>query len=212
MRPSGAKMQPRFIVSRAQLTLPANDCDTDAAQPWQAKRMALAPETAGTRPWWWLGQDSRTPQVIISQKFDHSSFVLFSVIGSAATKRLLVVMIAVLLTMIGASQAAANSTPEAKAAAAERMMRDSNCFSCHMIDHKFIGPAFAAVARRYAKERRSVIVPKLVEKVRAGGSGDWGHIPMVAHPKLNKAKITQMVEWVLSLKSAAAIKSAEAQK
>lgn len=93
---------------------------------------------------------------------------------------------------------AADKTPKAEA-----MMKSSDCFSCHAIDKKVIGPSFEEVAQRYARNKRSVIVPKLVEKVKKGGAGDWGAIPMAPHPNLTKAQITEMVDWVLSLKGKA---------
>lgn len=91
---------------------------------------------------------------------------------------------------------AANTNPppgEVKAKA-------SDCFSCHAIDHKLVGPAYQDVAKRYAGQGNAVIAT-LVQKIKKGGSGHWGDIPMTPHPQLSDADITTIVKWILSLKS-----------
>jgi cytochrome c len=83
-----------------------------------------------------------------------------------------------------------------------------DCVSCHAVDHSLVGPAFTAIANRYAGE--AGIVTKLSEKIKTGGSGAWGKIPMTPHSKLTDAQLRMMVEWILSLKkqqSAAPVKS-----
>jgi cytochrome c len=85
----------------------------------------------------------------------------------------------------------------------------SDCFACHAIDHKVVGPAYDAVARRYAGQGDAV-VDKLADKVIDGGSGNWGTIAMTPHPDLGKAKARTIVRWILSLKPAAATASATA--
>jgi cytochrome c len=92
----------------------------------------------------------------------------------------------------------------------EALVKSSDCLSCHAIDHKVVGPAFQSVAQRYAGQPG--IVPKLVEKVRKGGSGNWGSVAMTPHPNLSTADLTAMVEWVLSLRPAASAKKAPAAR
>jgi len=91
---------------------------------------------------------------------------------------------------------------DAKMSDGEAKARASNCFSCHAIDHKLVGPAYDEVARRYAGQGETVVAT-LVKKVKMGGSGNWGDVPMTAHPELGDADITLMVKWILSLKPAA---------
>ncbi|HTB21085.1 MAG TPA: c-type cytochrome [bacterium] len=80
--------------------------------------------------------------------------------------------------------------------ATETMMKQSDCFTCHSVNAKVIGPAYKDVAKKYRN------VPgaeeTLVAKVRAGGSGNWGAVPMVAHPQLSDAQLHAMVKWVLA--------------
>jgi len=85
--------------------------------------------------------------------------------------------------------------------AGERLARQSDCFSCHAIDHKVVGPALADVAKRYRGQ--ADVVPKLADKIRAGGSGAWGDVAMTPHPNLSTANLTAIVQWVLSLKAQA---------
>ena len=76
----------------------------------------------------------------------------------------------------------------------------SDCFACHAIDHKVVGPAYREVAQRYAGKGATVI-RTLVQKIKKGGAGNWGDIPMTAHPKLSNADLTLMVKWILALGS-----------
>lgn len=78
----------------------------------------------------------------------------------------------------------------------------SNCFACHAIDHKVVGPSFAAIATRYAGADAATR-DKLAEKIVKGGAGNWGEVPMTPHPELAGAKAHALVEWVLSLKPGA---------
>jgi cytochrome c len=82
----------------------------------------------------------------------------------------------------------------------KKLVDSNDCVSCHTMDHPLVGPAFTAIAKRYAGE--AGIVSKLSEKIKVGGSGAWGKIPMTPHPKLARAQLQMMVEWILSLKGA----------
>ncbi len=84
----------------------------------------------------------------------------------------------------------------------EAKARASDCFSCHAVDHKLVGPAYEAVAKRYAKGG-NVVVDTLVAKIKKGGAGNWGDIPMTPHPQLSDADLTAMVKWILSLQGTA---------
>ena len=80
--------------------------------------------------------------------------------------------------------------------ATEAMMKGSDCFTCHSVNAKIIGPAYKDVAKKYRHVPGAEA--RLVKKVRAGGSGVWGAIPMVAHPQLSNAQLHAMVKWVLA--------------
>ena len=74
----------------------------------------------------------------------------------------------------------------------------SDCLTCHKINEKLIGPAYAEVAQKY--ENTEANVNLLVEKVVSGGKGNWGEVPMLAHPALPKEDIKTVVQYILSLR------------
>ena len=86
----------------------------------------------------------------------------------------------------------------ADAAAAQALAQKSGCLACHSIDKKVLGPAYKDVAAKYKGDKTAEA--KLIAKVKAGGSGVWGPMPMPANsPQVKDADIKTIVEWVLSL-------------
>ena len=79
------------------------------------------------------------------------------------------------------------------------LVSKSNCFTCHKINEKLIGPAYVDVANKYAGSDTAVTY--LAHKVIAGGSGVWGTTPMTPHPDISEADAEQMVKYVLLLKT-----------
>ena len=77
------------------------------------------------------------------------------------------------------------------------LMRQSTCFNCHATDAPLVGPSFTAVAERYRGQAGAQ--DNLVEKVRKGGSGVWGPVPMLAHPQHTDDEVAIMLRWVLAL-------------
>lgn len=71
------------------------------------------------------------------------------------------------------------------------------CLACHAIDAKRIGPSYKDVAVKYADNKDAVAV--LAAKVRKGGGGVWGTIPMPANPQVTEAEAKKLAAWVLSL-------------
>jgi cytochrome c len=84
------------------------------------------------------------------------------------------------------------------AAAAQALAQKSGCLACHSVDKKILGPAYKDVAAKYKGDKTAEA--KLVAKVKAGGSGVWGPMPMPPNsPQIKDADIKTVVEWVLSL-------------
>ncbi|MES2013696.1 MAG: c-type cytochrome [Pseudomonadota bacterium] len=108
-------------------------------------------------------------------------------------------MKALLLTIAAAgSMLVAAQANAADAAAAQALAQKSGCLACHSIDKKILGPAYKDVAAKYKGDKTAEA--KLVEKVKKGGSGTWGPMPMPANsPQVKDADIKTIVEWVLSL-------------
>lgn len=86
----------------------------------------------------------------------------------------------------------------AQAATGEEIMTKSGCMACHTKDKKLVGPALKDVAAKYKGQD---VVAKLLAKVRAGGSGVYGPIPMAPNPpeKISDADLKTAVTWVLKL-------------
>ena len=69
------------------------------------------------------------------------------------------------------------------------------CMSCHAVDKRIVGPAFKDVSSRYRGQLDAESA--LVEKVRTGGSGAWGPLPMPPNPDLTEAEARALIRWIL---------------
>src|SRR5688572_27246071 len=79
------------------------------------------------------------------------------------------------------------------------LIGSSDCTTCHGIDKKIIGPSYVDVAKKY--EATDAVIDTLVSKIKKGGMGNWGNIPMTPHPDLPDADAKEMVKYILSLKN-----------
>lgn len=85
------------------------------------------------------------------------------------------------------------------AASADQALAQKNaCMSCHGVDKKIVGPAFKEIAKKYAGD--ATAHDKLVAKVKTGGKGVWGQIPMPPSPQVKPEDASKIIDWVLSLK------------
>lgn len=75
------------------------------------------------------------------------------------------------------------------------LARRKACLSCHGVDKRLVGPGFREVAKRYHGQAGAEA--RLVEKVRHGGSGVWGPLPMPPNPDLPEADARALVKWIL---------------
>lgn len=100
----------------------------------------------------------------------------------------LLVSVAVAGSLMLAGQASAN----------EALAQKSGCLTCHGVDKKVLGPSYKDVAAKYKGDKGAEA--KLIEKVKKGGSGTWGPMPMPANsPQVKDEDIKTLVKWVLSL-------------
>ena len=72
------------------------------------------------------------------------------------------------------------------------------CTACHAVDKKLVGPAYKDVAAKYKGD--AAAAGKLAEKVKKGGSGVWGPVPMPPNANVKEDDIKTMVAYVLALK------------
>ena len=81
---------------------------------------------------------------------------------------------------------------------AEALAKSTGCTACHTMDKKLIGPGFKEIADRYRKDKGAEA--NLFQKVKNGGKGAWGDIPMTPNAHVKDEDIKLMVQWILSLK------------
>lgn len=79
----------------------------------------------------------------------------------------------------------------------EALTNASDCKTCHALDNKIVGPGHKEVAVKYEFTKANVSM--LADKIINGGAGNWGDIPMTAHPDITKADAEKMAMYVLSL-------------
>ena len=73
----------------------------------------------------------------------------------------------------------------------------SGCMGCHQIEAKVVGPTYKEVAAKYKDDAGAMDM--LSEKVKAGGVGTWGQIPMPPNAHVSDENIRTIVAWVLTL-------------
>lgn len=99
------------------------------------------------------------------------------------------------LPALAAAAAALLVSPLAQAD--EALLKKHNCIACHTVDKKGVGPAYKEVAAKYKGQN---VAAKLEEKVKKGGQGVWGSVPMPPNAAVPDADIKKMVAWILALK------------
>ena len=99
-------------------------------------------------------------------------------------------------TMIVAAAAAA-VVLAAPARADEALAKKYNCLACHQVDKKVVGPAYKEIAKKY--KGQSGAPAMLAGKVKKGGSGAWGAVPMPPNPTVPDADVKKLVDWILKM-------------
>lgn len=86
-----------------------------------------------------------------------------------------------------------------QASASEAIVKKARCVACHTVDAKRVGPAYKDVATKYRGDTSAPA--KLFDKVRIGGAGNWGEVPMLAHPadKISDDDLKAAIKWILAL-------------
>lgn len=81
----------------------------------------------------------------------------------------------------------------------EELMGKKGCVSCHRVDQKLVGPSYKQVAAKYKSDPNAEAL--LLEKVREGGEGVWGDMPMPPNSpeKISDADLKILVDWILQL-------------
>jgi cytochrome c len=84
------------------------------------------------------------------------------------------------------------------AATPEESSRSAGCIACHMADAKLVGPSWKEIAARYKGDANAAA--NLAARLRVGGTGVWGQIPMPATPKerISDEDLAALIDWVLA--------------
>lgn len=82
------------------------------------------------------------------------------------------------------------------AQADEALAKKHNCLACHAVDKKTVGPAYNEIAKKYKGQN---VAAKLQEKVKKGGQGVWGNVPMPPNPAVPDGDIKKLVDWILKM-------------
>lgn len=75
------------------------------------------------------------------------------------------------------------------------LLNPNACVARHTLDKKVVGPSFREVAAKFAGDGGAA--GRLAKKIREGGAGNWGNVPMPPHPQLSDADLGQIVGWIL---------------
>ena len=94
--------------------------------------------------------------------------------------------------LAGAAQA------QVDAKAAEALANKSACMACHAVDKKLVGPGYKDVAAKYRGQKDAEA--KLIDKVKKGGQGVWGQVPMPPNASVKDEDVKTIVQWILSIK------------
>ena len=78
----------------------------------------------------------------------------------------------------------------------EALANSKNCLACHSVANKIVGPALKDIAAKYKGD--GAAVANLVAKVKNGGGGVWGPVPMPPNP-VSDAEAETLVKWILTL-------------
>jgi cytochrome c len=96
-------------------------------------------------------------------------------------------------TQVAAAPAAAAAA--AAAPSTSQLLAANACTACHAVDGKLVGPSFREVSAKYAS--RPDAEAYLAKKIKEGGQGAWGAIPMPAQPALKDADARAIAAWIV---------------
>lgn len=97
-----------------------------------------------------------------------------------------------LLAALGLTLAAA------PAVASLDLATKSGCTACHAVDKKVVGPGYKEVAAKYKGNAKAPAL--LADKVKQGGVGAWGQVPMPPNAGVKDEDVKTLVKWILTLK------------
>jgi len=79
----------------------------------------------------------------------------------------------------------------------KKLAQKNGCFACHSMKLRVVGPSFNEVSNKYYHANNTKKI--LMKKIKNGSRGNWGNVPMIAHPKISDKDLDTMVTWILHL-------------
>ncbi|MGZ8274604.1 MAG: c-type cytochrome [Burkholderiaceae bacterium] len=76
------------------------------------------------------------------------------------------------------------------------LAKQKNCLACHATDKKLVGPSYKDVSAKYKNDKNAPAT--LAKKIREGGVGNWGQVPMPANPQVSEQEAATLSKWVLA--------------
>jgi cytochrome c len=98
-----------------------------------------------------------------------------------------------LITLTGAAVALFAA---GNALASEDLAKKNGCAACHAPEKKIVGPSWKDIAGKYKGDAKAA--DALAAKVKAGGKGVWGSIPMPPQSKVSDADLKAILGWALA--------------
>ena len=83
------------------------------------------------------------------------------------------------------------------------LIQAKQCMACHLLDQKSVGPAYNEIAGKYRnskKQDEAKINSTLRNKIKNGGSGVWGEVPMPPQPHVSDDDLNRILDYILELK------------
>lgn len=77
------------------------------------------------------------------------------------------------------------------------LISKNDCLGCHTVMDASVGPAYTVIAKKY--KGQPGIEDTLAQKIIKGGSGNWGAVPMLAHPQISEEDAKAMAKYILTL-------------
>lgn len=115
--------------------------------------------------------------------------------GSGAAAPAIVAAAPAASTGTAAAKAAPAAAPAVAAINPAELAKKSNCLVCHQQAAKAVGPSWNDIAKKYQGDAKAPAM--LAQKIKNGGAGNWGAIPMPAHPNLKDNEANALAQWTL---------------
>jgi len=105
-------------------------------------------------------------------------------------------MKSILLSLAAAGMAWVPSAHAVDATAARALASKSACLACHAVDKKLVGPSYKDVAARHKGQEGAL--DKVAARIKSGGSGMYGPVPMPPQPTLKDDELKLLAGWILA--------------